>query len=218
MPRLSDDDNPPKRARGAGGRPRRPGVTEAILEAAVSLAAEGGLEDLTLDSIAARAGVGRPTIYRRWQSKDALLAEAIDVISDRYFSPPDTGSVRDDLVLFAREQIERVQSPLRSLWEALYNVEEAGLGSDAVKRALDKNDVIIRRGVERGELRSDTDPELLMTIIFAPIWYRVTAHHRRLESSFAVTIVDAVLDSWYAEPAHDDGHTARRQRRTRPLV
>ena len=173
------------------------------MEAAVSMAAEGGLEDLTLDSIAARAGVGRPTIYRRWESKDALLAAAIDVISERYFAPHDTGSVRDDLVLFAREQIERVQGPMRSLWEALYNVEESGFGRDAVARALDRNAVIIRRAVERGELRPDTDPELLLTIIFAPIWYQVTAHHRRLESSFAVTIVDAVLDSWYAEPVSD---------------
>lgn len=110
---------------GVGGRRRRPGVTDEILEATIALATEGGLEDLTLDAIATRAGVGRPTIYRRWDSKDALLEEAMDKMVQQMVVIPKPGSIRDELIEFSKVQIERLQSPLRSLWVAYFNVESA---------------------------------------------------------------------------------------------
>jgi AcrR family transcriptional regulator len=188
------------RRRAAGGRPRRPGVTDAILDATIALAAEGGLEDLTLDAIAARAGVGRPTIYRRWASKDALLEDAVDkMVSD--FELPETGNIRDDLVEWARRAIERVQSPLRSMWVAYFNLEQAHVAPEALKRARELSMSIVRNGIERGELRADADPDLLVQLIFAMIWYQVTTHHRHLEPSYAETVVDAVLNSWWANPS-----------------
>jgi AcrR family transcriptional regulator len=196
--------------RGRGGRPRRPGVTDSILDATIELAAEGGLEDLTLDAIAARAGVGRPTIYRRWPSKDALLAEAIEMIAEKYGVFPHSGNVRDDLVEWARLAIQNMQSPLRSVWLAYFNVDEAHFAEEAVKRARDRNVDIVRRGVERGELRSDANPELLAEMVFSTIWYQVTLRHRRLEPEFAETVVDTVLNSWWAGDA-----PAARRRSTR---
>src|SRR5271165_1653515 len=88
--------------RPARGRPRRPGVTEAILEATVALAAEGGLEDVTLDMIAGRVGVGLHTIYRRWPSKEALLQAAFERIVSNIWPDLDCGNVRDDLIAWAR--------------------------------------------------------------------------------------------------------------------
>lgn len=186
------------RPRGSGGRPRRPGVTSSILDATIDLAAEGGLEDLTLEAIAARAGVGRPTIYRRWPSKDALLAEAIEVMAERYGVVPHSGNVRDDLVEWARLAIQHIQSPLRSVWLAYFNVDQAHVADEAVKRARDRNVDIVRRGVERGELRSDANPELLAEMVFATIWYQVTLRNRQLDPSFAETVVDGLLNSWWA--------------------
>ena len=77
------------------GRPRSPEAHAAILRAALELAVEGGLRGLSMEAIAARAGVGKATIYRRWKSKEALFAEAIGSIA---LNPevPDTGSVRGD--------------------------------------------------------------------------------------------------------------------------
>jgi AcrR family transcriptional regulator len=164
----------------------------------MALAAEGGLEDLTLDAIAARAGVGRPTIYRRWPSKDALLEEAIEKISDKYGVVPHSGNVRDDLIEWATLAIEQMQGPLRVMWLAYFNLDEAHLAPDAVKRTKDRTVDIVRRAIERGELRSNASPELLIEMIFASIWYQVTVRHRQLDSAFATTVVDALVDGWRA--------------------
>jgi AcrR family transcriptional regulator len=214
---VSDADDrsiPVPRRRGHGGRPRRPGVTDSILVATIELAAEGGLEDLTLDAIAERAGVGRPTIYRRWPSKDALLAEAIEMIAEKYGVDPHTGNVRDDLVEWVRRTIEYVQSPLRSVWLAYFNVDESHLAEEAVTRARDRNVDIVRRGIERGELRPDTDPNLLAEMMFATVWYQVTLRHRRLEPEFAAVVVDALLNSWWA--AGKPPPRSRSNRKTQP--
>jgi AcrR family transcriptional regulator len=188
------------RPRGPGGRPRRTGVTEAILEATIALSAEGGIEDVTLDAIAARAGVARPTIYRRWESKEALLEEAMAMMIQQMVVVPQPGSIRDELIEWISVQIERMQSPLRSLWVAYFNVERASLAKDAIRRGHDLEADIIRRAVERGELRPDTDPDFLVELIFAMVWYQTTAYDRRLDSSFGEILVDTVLNSWLADP------------------
>jgi AcrR family transcriptional regulator len=167
----------------------------------MALAADGGLEELTLDAIAARAGVGRPTIYRRWPSKDALLEEALERIFGTLGTIPQSGHIRDDLIEWTRINIQHVQSPLRSMWVAYFNLEEAHLATDAIKRLHDRSADMIRQAIARGELQDNADPDLLVESIFAIVWYQVTAHHRHLESSFAETAVDLVLNSWWA-PGH----------------
>jgi AcrR family transcriptional regulator len=186
--------------RGVGGRKRRPGVTDAILEATIVLAAEGGIEELTLEAIAGKAGVGRPTIYRRWPTKDDLMEAAIDRMIQQMVVVPKPGNIRNQLIERVNAQIERLQSPLRSLWLAYFNAEEAHVAKEALKRGRDLEADIIRRAVERGELRADTDPELLIELLFAMVWYQTSAHRRHLEPSFAEAVVDAVLNSWIAEP------------------
>jgi AcrR family transcriptional regulator len=181
--------------RGRGGRPRIPGLTDRILEATIELAAEAGVDDLTLDAIAARAEVGRPTIYRRWASKEALLSEALDKMVETYFRPPKAGNIRDELVEFAQRMMDLVDGPLRSVWLAYFNMERAHVASTAVERAASPPQDIVRRGIERGEIRPDADPQTLMELIFAPIWYR-TSIKRPFDPSFAERIVDGVLNSW----------------------
>jgi AcrR family transcriptional regulator len=196
--------------RGAGGRPRIPGLTDSILDATIALAAEEGLEDLTLDAIAARANVGRPTIYRRWPSKEALLAAAVEKMMDDYYVPPHTGSIRDELIEFVRLTIERVQGPMRDLWVAFFNVESSHLAPEAISRARDRNLDIIRRAVDRGELRADTDPLLLMELIFGLIWYRATIG-RPMDPSLADTVVDGVLEEWVVDTADGAAKAPRRK-------
>jgi AcrR family transcriptional regulator len=201
-------DSQPRTARGPGGRPRIPGLTNRILEATIALAAEGGIEDLTLDAIAARAHVGRPTIYRRWPSKDALLSDAVDKMVNEYYKPPQAGNIRDELVEFARRNIAQVQGPLRNVWRAYFNLEHAHVASDAMKRAASVSTDIVRRGIERGELRADADPQLLLELIFAPIWYR-SSIKRPMEPSFAESVVDGVLKSWLTQPELRRGRQPR---------
>src|SRR5438132_1036795 len=90
----------PERSR--RGRPRDPAVDVAVLTAAVDLLAEVGYARLTMDQIAARAGVGKASVYLRWPNKVALVAEAIQQDSAVVPDVPDTGSLREDMLLFLR--------------------------------------------------------------------------------------------------------------------
>jgi AcrR family transcriptional regulator len=175
-------------------------VTDAILDATIALAAEGGLEDLTLDAIALKAGVGRPTIYRRWSTKEALLDEAMDLFIERMIVVPKPGNIRDELVEWISVQIERMESPLRSLWFAYFNAADANIARNALQRGHDIEADIIRRAIERGELRADADPDLLVYIIGAVVWFQSSVYHRDLDKSFAESVVDVVLNSWLASP------------------
>lgn len=193
---MGDDQVAQLNATRPVGRPRREGVTEAILEAALALAEEAGIDGVTIDGIATRAEISRPTLYRRWPSKDALLEETLEMMVDRYRIDPQTGNVRDDLVEFASTMIERLQGPLRPIMDFFYTVKRAELAPKARARAKEYIRLIITRGIERGELRSDTNADLLMELILGAIWFRIIARNERLDApSYAKQIVDAVLPS-----------------------
>src|SRR4051794_23872567 len=87
------------------GRPRDARHDEAILEATMALLSEAGYARLTIDGVAARAGVGRPTIYRRWPSKPALVVAALLHAPQIQVPHADTGSLRADLIKVLRHQI-----------------------------------------------------------------------------------------------------------------
>src|SRR3989440_12478224 len=97
------------------GRPRDPGVDEAILAAAVDLLAEAGYARLTMDQVAARAGVGKASVYLRWPNKVALVAEAIQHRSAVVPDVPDTGSLREDMLAFLRALLRGKSAAQRAL-------------------------------------------------------------------------------------------------------
>ena len=185
----------PTRPRGPGGRPRRPGVTEAILGATISLLAEAGFENLTLEDIASRAGVSRPTIYRRWSTKEDLLEDAVNIIVDEYLYPQDTGNIRDDLTFMATRLVDQFQTRLPSMWTVYFNLEQAQIAPEAFKRARARTMGMVERAVARGELRPDTDVKLLLQLITGIIWYRAKVVHEDMDSEFAKVIVGMILDS-----------------------
>jgi AcrR family transcriptional regulator len=182
------------------GRPRVSNLTEEILDATITLAAEVGLDDLTLDAIAERAGVGRPTIYRRWPSKEALLEAAIEIMIDKHLHPPNHGNIRDDLIEWARRMIEQLQSPLSSLWKVYFDLERADIASAAFRRARDSNLNIYKRAIERGELRPDTDPKIIQQLIFGIIWYRANVVHEYSDPALAEVIIDILLEPLRTSP------------------
>lgn len=184
------------RRRGAGGRPRRAGVSQAILSATIALAAEEGLDNITLSAVAERSGVGRPTIYRRWPSKEALLNDVVTWLTHEHVQLPPEGPIRDRLVDWFGRVIEGVQGPLRPLYEAFFNAERMRLAPEAVRAALFRTEGMISAAIEAGELRAGTDPHLLIEIMFGIIWYRATATGEHMEKSYAARVVDATLNSW----------------------
>ena len=105
---AADDVSPGPRG---PGRPRDAGRDRAILVATLKILYDKGYAGLTIESVAASAGVGRPTIYRRWRSKAALVVAAL-VESARLAIPvADTGSLRSDLIDVQRHQVELMNSP-----------------------------------------------------------------------------------------------------------
>jgi AcrR family transcriptional regulator len=161
------------------GRPRRAAAGKEIIDATLELLAEGGFAGATIDAIAARAGVGRNTIYRRWASKEELIADALyelsadldehegdnlhalllDWIHDfvRLFADPLFGRILPAVLgelsrdpVFAEVYVERVVEPRR----------EALVG-------------LLTQGVENGELRADADVEQVADLLAGPPFIRL---------------------------------------------
>ena len=187
--------NPPEK-RTRRGRPRIPGMNEAILDTTIALAAEEGFAMLTLEMIAARVGVARPTIYRRWPTKEALFADALAKIIDD-FKHQETGDIRTDLILYVTEMIKSIQSPAGTVYLAhTFEKNLSHLGEEARRRGRAKERQIIERALEKGQLAQDTDPDLLLDLLLGIVWYRGHVELQHMDESLAEAIVDRVLPSF----------------------
>ena len=99
------DEPEPEQTIRKAGRPRSAQSHQAILEATLALFAEVGLQGLSIEAIAERAGVGKTTIYRRWSSKEDMIKDALELFRSGY-PIPDTGNIRNDLLYIAKEARE----------------------------------------------------------------------------------------------------------------
>ena len=160
------------------GRPRSAQAHEAILAAALELALEGGLAGMTMEKVAARAGAGKATIYRRWDTKQALMADALRSIAAD-IQAPDTGSLRGDFLgLAAQAMGANAPGALRLMPRLMSEAAEdpelfAACRAVLVDPRRAQLREVLRRGVERGELRADLDLELAIDGLIGPIIYRV---------------------------------------------
>jgi AcrR family transcriptional regulator len=141
-------------------------VDEAILAAAVDLLAESGYARLTMDQVAARAGAGKASVYLRWPNKVALVAEAIQHRSGVVPDVPDTGSLRQDMLVFLRALLRMRRTASQAIaavaGEIASNPELEKAWRQGVAGTLSACvHVIMERAVERGELPAGTDTELL---------------------------------------------------------
>jgi AcrR family transcriptional regulator len=153
------------------GRPRSEEAHRAILAAVVDLLREHGLGGLTIEAVAARAGVGKTTIYRRWDTKNDLIVEALQHLRP-VGAPPDTGSLAGDLEAMVALQRQRLDvSPLprvmpRVLAEASEDPElHAEIVRTAVLPIRAMLEEFVERAVARGELREDVDRESLLDVL-----------------------------------------------------
>jgi AcrR family transcriptional regulator len=110
----SGDDRP-----GRGGRPRDPSRDGAIRAAILEVLARSGYSGLTMDAVAAAAGVGKATIYRRWRTKSDLVADAVAQLSHTPVTVPDTGSLEGDLRELLRWLVDTVNGPIGGAIRAL---------------------------------------------------------------------------------------------------
>ncbi len=164
----------PTDERKAPGRPRSARVDEAITEAMLDLLAEGSsFEALTIEAVAARAGVGKATIYRRWPNKESMLVAAIARLKGDPPVPPGT-SLREDLVTMLRPvgaiRSTRAGQIMPCLIPELRRSPEL---QDVFHRAMEPRREALRKvlryWIERGELRADVDVELMQAMLAGPL-------------------------------------------------
>ena len=182
------------------GRPRSPETREKILKAAYEMLNEVGFMDLTIEGVAARAEVGKPTIYRRWKTKSALAMDAFLEAVTPEIAFPDTGLVKEDF----REQMYKIVKLMNSSrGEVLANVIGCGQADDELITAFRdhwltprREDAkrIFQRGVERGELRKGIDPEVAIDALYSPLFYRLLLRHQPLSKKLVNELVDVVMN------------------------
>jgi AcrR family transcriptional regulator len=160
------------------GRPRSAEAEQAILGAALGLAAETGLSRMTMEGVASRAGVGKATIYRRWDSKEALFADALRSVAADMELPPDSGSFRIDWLHIIGQEFERITTSGLTILPRLMSesAHDPPLHRLLLERMVSPRRTIaaelIRRGIARGELRADLDVELTIDLLVGPLIYR----------------------------------------------
>jgi AcrR family transcriptional regulator len=137
-----------------------------IIEAAAALLHARGFERMTVDDVAAAAGVGKATVYRRWPSKDDLAVAAMGRLYTTEIPQPETGSILTDLVESYRAALAFVSSVQgqayvrMSIAESVRDQRIAALYRQATERTEDRARELFHRAVERGEVRPDVDVDV----------------------------------------------------------
>jgi AcrR family transcriptional regulator len=181
------------------GRPRSVEADEAILEAAVDLIAEVGIEAFTMEGVAARAGVGKGTLYRRYPNKLDLIVRAVRTYTRVGAPPPDTGTTRGDVLAVVDDLVAIVTDTpmgrmLPILVAARTRVPDLDVAySEIVADKRARSAAVVRRGIARGDLRADVDVEVVVDAFVSPVFYRFLVTDAPLDEAFRAGVVDAAL-------------------------
>jgi AcrR family transcriptional regulator len=182
------------------GRRPSPDTARAILDASREILAERGVQGLTVEAVAQRSGVAKTTIYRRWRAKDEVaLAVVIDMI-ERVVDTPELGNTRDELVAFVDLTVRALRDTLmgrvmQGIVSQLATDAElaAGFHENVVGLRFMEVKRLVERGIERGDLRADTDPVLVHELLFGAVYYHLFFRHDPIPDDLAERAVDTVL-------------------------
>ncbi|WP_239381132.1 MULTISPECIES: TetR-like C-terminal domain-containing protein [unclassified Frankia] len=184
----------------ARGRPRDDAREQAILDAALALLVEVGYERMSMVAVAARARASKATIYRRWANKDELVVDAIrrrsagdDII------PADTGCLRGDLMDTIRQLVDHVSRQDAALIAGVLLAMRqspdlaAALRAQTIEEKRWVGDLIVKRALGRGELRSPVAADVFRELAPALLFFRLLFTGEVLDDSFIEHMVDDVL-------------------------
>lgn len=180
------------------GSRRNAAARAAILVAAAELLAEYGSSGVTVDRIAAHAGVGRQTIYRWWPSKDAVLLDALVHSAEQAVAIPDTGTLRDDLEIFLRETFAaaRTERNRQALIAAVIAAQDDPNLEQALRDFLARRRTALTEVIEqsrsRGEIPAAALIELAVEQAFGVLWYRILFQPNALHADGAAALAEAL--------------------------
>lgn len=187
-----------KESRATRGRPRSEAAQQAVQEATIQLLEESGYSALTIEAIALRSGVGRPTIYRWWQNKGELLSEIYlaRMESDPLLAVADLGSLRLDLQVFLKGLIHHLSGTdgqlLRAILLESQLVEDFRSGfRQLMARRQKPLEALFVRALRRGEI--DRIPSVaIYDSLYGPLFYRLQAQHAPLDASFGEELAEMI--------------------------
>jgi AcrR family transcriptional regulator len=183
------------------GRPRSEKAQSAVLDSAAALLLEQGLASVSMDAIAARAGVSKATIYRWWPTKETL---ALDALYSEWAAvspaPRDTGSLRGDLLSLLRPWSRlAVSRPYGKVLAALLTEAQAdpAFAVEYRRRVLEPRRelarAVLHRAIDRGEIPATTKIEVTLDLLYGPLYHRLLHGHAPLNDRFVRDVIDIVL-------------------------
>jgi AcrR family transcriptional regulator len=170
-----------------------------VLRATSELLLEVGVRAMTTEEIAKRSGASKATIYKWWPNKYAVAVEAFLSAMFAESADPDTGSAREDFRHALRGMMRFYASPSGRVFAQLVGEAQFDprVAVELRDRFVGSRRLLVRaiwdRGVARGELRPDVDPEAAIDLVFAPAMYRLVAGHAPLDDAAADAVVDVAM-------------------------
>jgi AcrR family transcriptional regulator len=196
--------SPPRATTGSRrpGRPRSEAARRAILDAARELLIEEGFTRLRLEHVAARAGVGKNTIYRRWSSKEELTLELLLELAQPHLAIRDVGDTGAELLAAVENPIRAItESPfgpvIRAMMSQIAGNPAIGDPFRAAVVAARRAEIgrVIERGIGRGDLRVNADASVATELLAGPVYFRLV-FGGALDEDLARRVVDAVLNGF----------------------
>jgi AcrR family transcriptional regulator len=174
---------------------------QAILDATRELLDQGDVGALTVEAVAARSGVAKTTIYRRWRDKWELALDAVMIdMLPRFDEPVDVGDTRKELLTFVDAAVRMLAAtPFGPAMQGLVSQiatdpELAHVYREQVVAArMAELAPVIARGIARGDLRPGTDVRLVHELLLGPVFYRLLLSGAPLDHTLAARLVDAIL-------------------------
>jgi AcrR family transcriptional regulator len=183
------------------GRKRNEASREAILSATFTLMEEDGFDRLSIEGVAARAGVAKTTIYRWWSTKGTLAVEAFLTAAEPLIAFRDSGTAHNDIVRELRSLAALYRGFTgRFVRELIGACQYDPAMRDAfllgfLEPRREQARAVVRRGVATGEFRTDLDYDVVVDTLYAPIYFRLLASSTQIDDAFITSYVELILRS-----------------------
>jgi AcrR family transcriptional regulator len=182
------------------GRPRSESSKIAILNATIDLLDKSGYSTLTIEAIAAHAGVGKATIYRWWANKSFLVLDAFLMSTETHMYFLEKTSIRENF----RQQLHTLANVLNGTLgrTMIALVAESGEDSELAKafytnylnpRREDAK-MILERAIAQGELQSTINIDVASDMLYGPIYFRILIYKKKVDAEFIDTLVNQVME------------------------
>jgi AcrR family transcriptional regulator len=181
------------------GRPRSEAARRAILDAASSLLEEGGISAVTMEAVAARAKVGKPTIYRSWPNAQALAMATLMEADSAPTNVRETASPLADLERQLLKVVDKFATKrggqVRLMLAAAEQDSEIAKGfrNQVILKSRVEGRDLLTRAIDAGDFRADANIEIALDMIYGPLFYRVLIGHLPLDEAFAKGLLREVL-------------------------